>query len=224
MRLGASRRSASQTAMLTPRCRGAVRPKLLDTIRLTQIRLRTRGRYVYQSPYEETVPADVPQIGGLKRVGTDARERPDRPRRARLRRPAQRLHPARPRHRRRARQVHHRHRPLERARSVAPVPGAAGPRPQWGAGYFGLTGQRLPSMLEVGGRGAHRRLALAPRFRSAARARSAARWRSSPAALRIARGRGRRRVGAGRFRDSGRETRTVSSDAGPARRDAAVDA
>ena len=129
MRLAASRRSAAQVAMLTPRCRGAVRPKLLDTIRLTQITLRRRGRYVYQSPYEETVPADVPTIGGLKRTGTDARQRPHRPGRTRRRRAAQHLHAARPRHRRGEGAVRHAHGPLERPGAAAGAPGPAGPRP-----------------------------------------------------------------------------------------------
>ncbi len=213
MRLGASRRSASQTALLTPTCRGALRPKLLDTIRLTQIRLRGGGRYVYQSPYEETVAADVPEIGGLKRTGTmRGSARIGRGGRAAgvlrntftLRDPDTREVRARCDTRTVRWSVR---RPARRA-------GSGRSAVQWGAGYFGLTAQRLPSVLQVGGRG-----------RALTRARAAFQIRcpsalGRPVALesrgaRIARGRGRRRVGAGRFRDSGRETRTVSSPQGP---------
>ena len=213
IRLRASRRSASQTAMLTPRCRGAVRPKLLDTIRLTQITLRTRGRYVYQSPYEETVPADVPEIGGLERDGImrgSARIGPGGRASGVLRNSFTLRDPGTGDLRARC--------TTGTVRWSARIPsrraGRGRPAVQWGAGYFGRTGQRLPSMLEVGGRG-----------RAVTRARAAFQIRcpgalGRPVALesrgaRIARGRGKRRVGAGRFRDSGRETRTVSSEQGP---------
>ena len=213
IRLGRTRRSAAQTALLTPRCRGAVRPKLLDTVRLTQITLRQRGRYVYQSPYEETVSADVPQIGGLRRTGTmrGSARIGARGRAAGVLRNTFTLRdPATGDVRARCN--------TGTVRWSARVPSGRAGRGrsalQWGAGYFGLTGQRLPSMLEVGGRG-----------RALTRARAAFQIRcpgaiGRPVALestgaRIARGRGRRRVGAGAFRDSGRETRTVSSSQGP---------
>ena len=129
MRLAASRRSAAQVAMLTPRCRGAVRPKLLDTIRLTQITLRQRGRYVYQSPYEETVPADVPTIGGLEAHRDYARQRPYRLGRARggVLRNSFTLRD--PRHPRGTGEVRHAHGPLERPRAARGAPGPAGRRP-----------------------------------------------------------------------------------------------
>ena len=213
MRLGASRRSAAQIAMLTPRCRGAVRPKLLDTIRLTQITLRQPGRYAYQSPYEETVPADVPEIGGLERTGTmrgSARIGSGGRAAGVLRNTFTLRDPN-------TREVRARC-DTRTVRWSARVPprraGSGRPAPQRGAAYFGLTAQRLPSVLEVGGGG-----------RAVTRARAAFQIRC-PGALgravalesrraRIARGRGKRRVGVGRFRDSGRETRTVSSSQGP---------
>lgn len=213
MRLAASRRSAAQTAMLTPRCRGAVRPKLLDTIRLTQVTLRQRGRYVYQSPYEETVPADVPEIGGLKRTGMmrgSARIGSGGRAAGVLRNTFTLRDPDTGEVRARC--------DTRTVRWSARVPsrraGIGRPAPQRGAAYFGLTAERLPSVLEVGGGG-----------RAVSRARAAFQIRcpgalGRPVALgsggaRIARGRGKRRVGAGRFRDSGRETRTVSSSQGP---------
>lgn len=213
MRLAGGRRSASQTAMLTPRCRGAIRPKLLDTIRLSQITLRQRGRYVYQSPYEETVPADVPEIGGLKRIGTirgSARIGSGGQAAGVLRNTFTLRDPG-------TGEVRARCDTLTVRWSARVPPRRAGggrPAPQRGAAYFGLTGQRLPSVLEVGGGG-----------RALTRARVAFQIRcpgalGRPVALesigaRIARGRGKRRVGAGRFRDSGRETRTLSSSQGP---------
>ena len=212
VRLAGGRRSASQTAMLTPRCRGAIRPKLLDTIRLTQILLRQRGRYVYQSPYEETVPADVPEIGGLKRTGTmrgSARIGSGGQAAGVLRNTFTLRDPGTGEVRARCDTF------TVRWSARVPPRSAGGGRsaPQWGAAYFGLTGQRLPSVLEVGGRG-----------RALTRARVAFQIRcpgalGRPVALesigaRIAKGRGKRRVGAGAFRDSGRETRTVSSSQG----------
>lgn len=213
MRLGAGRRTASQTAMLTPRCRGALRPKLLDTIRLSQITLRQPGRYVYQSPYEETLSADVPEIGGLRRTGTmrgSARIGPGGQAAGVLRNTFTLRDPG-------TGQVRARCDTLTVRWSARVPPRRAGrgrPAPQRGAAYFGLTAQRLPTVLEVGGGG-----------RALTRARAAFQIRcpgelGRPVALestgaRIARGRGKRRVGAGAFRDSGVETRTVSSTQGP---------
>jgi len=213
LRLAGGRRSASQTAMLTPRCRGAIRPKLLDTIKLTQITLRQPGRYVYQSAYEETVPDDVPEIGGLKRTGTmrgSARIGSGGQAAGVLRNSFTLRDPGTGEVRARCDTLTVRW----SARVPPPRAGGGRPAPQRGAAYFGLTGQGLPSVLEVGGRGV-----------ALTRARVAFRIRcpgelGRPVALesrgaRIARGRGKRRVGAGRFRDSGRETRTVSSSQGP---------
>jgi len=213
LRLAAGRRSAAQTAMLTPRCRGAIRPKLLDTIRLTQITLGKRGSYVYQSPYEETVPADVPGIGGLKRTGMirgSARIGAGGQAAGVLRNTFTLRDPGTGAVRARCDTL-----TVRWSARVPPRRAAAGrPAPQRGAAYFGLTGQGLPSVLEVGGRGV-----------ALTRARAAFQIRcpgelGRPVALestgaRIARGRGRQRVGAGRFRDSGRTTRTVSSSQGP---------
>jgi len=213
VRLASSRRSASQVALLTPRCRGPVRPKLLDTIRLTQITLRRPGRYAYQSPYEETVAADVPGIGGLERKGMmrgRARIGPGGRASGVLRSTFTLRDPETNDVRARC--------DTRTVRWSARVPGgsagAGRSAPQWGAGYFGLTAQRQPALLEVGGRG-----------RALTRARAAFQITcpdalGRPVALesrgaRIARGRGKRRVGAGVFRDSGRETRTVSSPQGP---------
>ncbi|HZI91547.1 MAG TPA: hypothetical protein VFD31_07965, partial [Thermoleophilaceae bacterium] len=198
MRLGARRRSASQTALLTPTCRGAVRPKLLDTIRLTQILLRGRGRYVYQSPYEETVAADVPEIGGLKRTGMmrgSARIGSGGRAAGVLRNTFTLRDPDTGEVRARC--------DTRTVRWSARVPsrrvGIGRPAPQRGAAYFGLTAQRLPSVLEVGGGG-----------RAVSRARAAFQIRC-PGALgravalesggaRIARGRGSRPASPPRMR------------------------
>ena len=208
MRLTASRRSAAQTSMLTPRCRGAGVPRrLLDTIRLTQITLRRPGRYAYQSPYEETVPAEVPSIGGLKRTGLLRGS-------ARIARGGFASGIIRNRFTLRDPETGGVRGRCDSATvrwsaRVPPRSAALGrPAPRPGAGYFGLTGQRLPMQLDVGG-GA----------RTLVRARTGFQIRCPGAVdrpvileavrVRIAKGRGKRRRGAGRFRKFGSHTRTV---------------
>ena len=68
VRLDPSGARADQFATLTTRC-GRFRAPLFDNVRLTNLRV-TNGRFSGLSKFSESVPAGIPEIGGLARTGT----------------------------------------------------------------------------------------------------------------------------------------------------------
>lgn len=151
VRLGRGRLEASQRATLTTRCRGFGAP-LVENIRITPIEVPEDGEYVIESEFSETIPPEVPRVGGLERTGLiTGRTRLDRrggatgTMRSRylLREPSTGKVRARC--------------GTGLVRFSIRIPGRPDrgrPRPRRGASYFGLTGQREPFLLRVapGGR------------------------------------------------------------------------
>jgi hypothetical protein len=68
VRLDPSGPRADQSATLTSRCRGLRQP-LFDNVRLTNLPV-SGGRFAGQARFSESIPAGIPVIGGLARVGT----------------------------------------------------------------------------------------------------------------------------------------------------------
>lgn len=149
--LGRGRLEASQRATLTTRCSGFGAP-LVENIRIAPIEVPEGGEYVIESEFNETIPPEVPRVGGLERTGLITGRT--------------RLGP------RGGASGTMRSRYLLRDPSTGEVRARCGtglvrfniripgrpdrgrPRPRRSASYFGLTGQRQPFLLRVapGGR------------------------------------------------------------------------
>lgn len=145
--LGRGRLEATQRATLTTRCGGFGAP-LVENIRIAPIEVPEDGEYVIESEFSETIPPEVPRVGGLERTGLITG-------RTRIGRRGGAAGTMRSRF-------------LLRDPSTGEVrarcgtglirfniriPGSADrgrPRPRRGASYFGLTGQRQPFLLRVG--------------------------------------------------------------------------
>lgn len=68
VRLKGGRTKADELATLTTRCPGFSSP-LFDNIRVTDVAV-AKGRFTRSQAFTETVPAGIPEIGGLRRSGT----------------------------------------------------------------------------------------------------------------------------------------------------------
>jgi hypothetical protein len=149
--LGRGRLEATQRATLTTRCGGFGAP-LVENIRIAPIEVPEDGEFVIESEFNETIPPEVPRIGGLERTGLiTGRTRIGRRGAASgtMRSRFVLRDPSTGRVRARC--------GTGLVRFSVRIPGRVDrsrSRPRRGASYFGLTGQRQPFLLRVapGGR------------------------------------------------------------------------